>query len=282
MITGQEKVGCVECDGRGWIHSHDPFEIQRCDTCGVQGWTDTDAARAHVLDCRCDWPATDFQSMICRDLFHCLGACEAYPEVLNHIFNAHQRAEDRRGFIMNLKEISLEVGLALRAFDLHSTQPDDNFRDHIELICRNLLVVLSLVWTNAWKDHWVWDYEDGTVKEGKWYATRPPVLVAPPDTAGLSVLERGLAEGKTGDQIFAEIFVDELAKAAPQLEKINAIIEETKRRRPNPQLDYKMLFEVLSQAQESDFRDTIALCEKAKRHLLEVYPDADIPNRSDT
>jgi hypothetical protein len=172
MISGQEKVGCEECDHKGWIHSHEPFEIQQCDTCtgSVADWTDTKAAQAHLLDCGCDWPATDFQSLIQRGLFYAAKGTDP-SKAMDALLKAHKLAADRRRFITNLPGIMVAVGMALRAYDAAGQLL--GARQYLESVCDDLLIVFSLASTGVWTDRWLWHYEDGTVIGGKWRA-RPP------------------------------------------------------------------------------------------------------------
>jgi len=47
----------------GWVHSHDPLGIERCDTC--KRFDDDDAAkRAHDEQCGCDWLSTCEETLL--------------------------------------------------------------------------------------------------------------------------------------------------------------------------------------------------------------------------
>lgn len=53
----------LSCDGKckGWLHMHEPFEIQKCDECG-RFENDEEAAKQHDIDCpNCYWPKVDYQ-----------------------------------------------------------------------------------------------------------------------------------------------------------------------------------------------------------------------------
>jgi hypothetical protein len=53
---GCETVATLGMDApiTGWVHSHDPIGIERCDTCALYP-DDDEAIRAHDLFCKCDW-----------------------------------------------------------------------------------------------------------------------------------------------------------------------------------------------------------------------------------
>lgn len=50
------QVTWTQCDPKcaGWLHMHDPREIQRCDAC-ARFQTDEEAQRAHQEECGCAW-----------------------------------------------------------------------------------------------------------------------------------------------------------------------------------------------------------------------------------
>jgi hypothetical protein len=351
MIRGQEKVGCEECDHRGWIHSHEPFEIQQCDTCcgSVEEWSDMKAAKAHRLDCGCDWPSTDFQDRVRRGVFYAVQGTVQSPAQA-FLLEAHKFVADRRRFAVNLPTIMTLVGAALRAYDRSDQKL--GAREYVETVCNDLLVIYSLVSAGAWKDHWLWHFSDGTIIDGKWkarpigqkyrliqgsfYDNRRPdkdfmkkvgeymdkiralggnihqlhdemMINMPSDpekvgqvlelTKELSTyqiteqlkqinrwealpLETGY-EGKTWDELSEEVFDKVLTKHEPNLRNISKAVEEARRKRPNPELDYKKIYALIQEAENNArggfWNGFLVNLEAIREHLLEIHPDANIP-----
>jgi hypothetical protein len=55
------RVGCAECCGLGWAHFESDqhgFEIERCDNCAPDWFTDEHAAILHAEECGCDFVTT--------------------------------------------------------------------------------------------------------------------------------------------------------------------------------------------------------------------------------
>lgn len=52
----------TNCDcGPGWVHMNEPYEIEKCDTCGKYK-SDEEAVAAHKKECGCQWPEVDYQN----------------------------------------------------------------------------------------------------------------------------------------------------------------------------------------------------------------------------
>lgn len=63
LAVYDRQVARAQCDPKcaGWLHMHDPREIQRCDAC-ARFQTDEEARRAHQEECGCAWgPRVDGQ-----------------------------------------------------------------------------------------------------------------------------------------------------------------------------------------------------------------------------
>lgn len=172
---GALSIGCGECEYKGWLHFNEPFEIERCDTCAPEGFTDQDAVRKHRVDCGCEWPEVDYQHLIHRALIYDQG--EFKDRTLHAMCEQFWLlAEDRENFLENLEGLMDLLGQAIEKYyelDTHDLppweRPSKYIHNSFEVVSNNLMIVFSLKRQGLWKPHWLWDHLDGEIKDGKWY-----------------------------------------------------------------------------------------------------------------
>lgn len=177
MSTDAKSIGCAECDWRGWIHMKEPFEIQGCDTCRGPSREDSDAVEAHRKDCGCDWPEVDYQDYFRRNSF--FGLLEKHrtmaPPLRALMDRFHALASDRKNFATNVNQMAEVLGEAIDAYHNHWVlqEEEGSFYNELQALGMSLLVVLSVIFRKRWKEHWTWNFEDGTYLDWKWYAKKP-------------------------------------------------------------------------------------------------------------
>ena len=341
-MSEENKRGCEECDWTGWVHSHEPFEIQRCDTC-TDGYGDNEAIKFHQQDCGCDWPEMDYQNVLFRRSFFSSNE-PVHPELREIMNRFHEVTSFRDLLLVNRYILMSLLGEVFRLPYARWEKQDVELYE----IATYLLEIESLVSNGLWKPHWLFTFDEGTVIGEKWFAHKPVRPMNPPpiqssmsdaqvpdreyltkfngyvekiralgaditfvhdeynitiprgheNTAKVTELALALSQfqlahqmkklGKSGPVTFSEGDVQNiwensfmtpleqvLRKHAPSLRVLDRAMGEAMRRRPKPELDYKKIYSALSRVTRQSV-ETNELLEEAKRHLLEIYPDADL------
>jgi hypothetical protein len=245
---------CDVCGGKKWIHMGEPFEVQRCDQCTEDD--DSVAVDLHRKDCGCDWPEVDYQNLAFRYISIPKGLPQDLATVLER-FKA--TVAHRELFSLNINRLISILGEALELYYKHWDEVggrEATLYQHIQGTACLLVSVSSIIQRGLWKPHWTWGPDDGTIIDGKWYAQR--------------------SARESPSDVCESIFDRVLCAHAPRLE---AALAASKKLRP--ELDYKRLYKLLSWAESArDEQRAHSLknnLDEAKRHLLEIYPDADIP-----
>lgn len=172
-MSTEENASCDTCEGRGWHHMSEPFEIERCDSCAPKGWDDRKAAQKHREDCGCDWPDIDYQHMVVRaSLFDQPRNIVTSISVILDEFGLV--AMDRENFVSQLPRMMKILGRAYTTYLACAEEQDAKYPllETLSFLASTLVVISSLKIHDQLPDHWFWSFEDGKVIEGKWRAKK--------------------------------------------------------------------------------------------------------------
>lgn len=173
--------GCEECQHRGFLHMHEPFEIERCDACAPEEFTDDDAIELHRIRCGCDWPEQDYRHALWRSfdyrikdegLRETIDTFRAYLEA-----NGPGSANTVEGLASDIGYLAILAKEILIAFQNRKIRAANDiyvFRN-VEWVAVTLDKLIRRLDENKLPLHWFWPMEKGTYnKENDTWAARRP------------------------------------------------------------------------------------------------------------